>query len=163
MSGPKRASGVGDQIRVEIADLLAREVHDPGIGFLTITYVKVTSDLQQARVYYTTMGDEKARRESQRALDRAAPFLRRQLGRRLSLRRVPDLQFFSTPASSGRTGSSRSCRTSMLSGPSARKAAIPTMTSRQTMSARGTDDQQRIGSTSFSRLSASCGSGGSSC
>jgi ribosome-binding factor A len=45
-------------------------------------------------VYYTTMGDEKARRESQRALGRAAPFLRRQLGRRLRLRRVPDLQFF---------------------------------------------------------------------
>jgi len=89
-----RASRVGDQLRVEIADLLAREVHDPGIGFLTITYVKVTPDLQQARVYYTTMGDEKARRESQRALERAAPFLRRQLGRRLRLRRVPDLQFF---------------------------------------------------------------------
>ena len=89
-----RPSRVGDQLRAEITDLLAREVHDPGIGFLTITHVKVTSDLQQARVYYTTMGDEKARRESQRALDRAAPFLRRQLGRRLSLRRVPDLQFF---------------------------------------------------------------------
>ena len=69
-------------------------MHDPGIGFLTITYVKVTPDLQQARVYYTTMGDEKARRESQRALERAAPFLRRQLGRRLRLRRVPELQFF---------------------------------------------------------------------
>jgi ribosome-binding factor A len=89
-----RASRVGDQIRVEIADLLAREVHDPGIGFLTVTYVKVTPDLQQARVYYTTMGDEKARRESQRALERAAPFLRRQLGGRLRLRRVPELQFF---------------------------------------------------------------------
>ena len=94
MSGPDRASRVGDQLRVEIADLLAREVHDPGIGFLTVTYVKVTPDLQQARVYYTTMGDDKARRESQRALERAAPFLRRQLGRRLRLRRVPDLQFF---------------------------------------------------------------------
>jgi ribosome-binding factor A len=94
MPGPDRASRVGDQLRVEIADLLAREVHDPGIGFLTLTYVKVTPDLQQARVYYTTMGDDKARRESQRALERAAPFLRRQLGRRLRLRRVPDLQFF---------------------------------------------------------------------
>jgi ribosome-binding factor A len=89
-----RAARVGDQLRVEVADLLAREVHDPGIGFLTVTYVKVTPDLQQARVYYTTMGDDKARRDSQRALERAAPFLRRQLGRRLRLRRVPDLQFF---------------------------------------------------------------------
>jgi ribosome-binding factor A len=90
----ERPSRVGDQIRVEIADLLAREVHDPGIGFLTITRVAVTPDLQQARVHYTTMGDEKARRESRRALERAKPFLRRQLGRRLSLRRVPELQFF---------------------------------------------------------------------
>jgi len=89
-----RPSRVGDQIRVELADLLAREVHDPGIGFLTVTHVKVTPDLQQARVYYTTLGDDRARRESGRALERAAPFLRRQLGRRLSLRRVPELQFF---------------------------------------------------------------------
>src|SRR5688500_13012334 len=82
---------VGDQIRVEISDLLARAVQDPGIGFLTVTHVKVTPDLQQARVYYTTMGDEQSRRESQRALERATPFLRRQLGGRLRLRRVPEL------------------------------------------------------------------------
>jgi ribosome-binding factor A len=89
-----RPTRVGDQIRVEISDLLARAVQDPGIGFLTVTHVKVTPDLQQARVYYTTMGDERARRETQRALDRATPFLRRQLGGRLRLRRVPELQFF---------------------------------------------------------------------
>jgi ribosome-binding factor A len=89
-----RSTRVGDQIRVEIADLLARDVHDPGIGFLTVTHVKVTPDLQQARVYYTTLGDDKARRESSRALERATPFLRRQLGRRLRLRRIPELQFF---------------------------------------------------------------------
>ena len=74
--------------------MLAREVHDPGIGFLTITYVKLTPDLQQARVYYTTLGDEKARRNTARALERATPFLRRQLGKRLRLRRAPELQFF---------------------------------------------------------------------
>ena len=89
-----RPTRVGDQIRVEISDLLARNVQDPGIGFLTITHVKVTPDLQQARVYYTTMGDERARRETERALERATPFLRRQLGGRLRLRRVPELQFF---------------------------------------------------------------------
>lgn len=91
--GP-RASRVGDQIRAELADLLVREVHDPGIGFLTIIHVKVSPDLQQARVYYTTIGDDKARRESARALDRATPFLRRQIGRRLRLKRVPELTFF---------------------------------------------------------------------
>jgi ribosome-binding factor A len=90
----QRPTRVGDQIREEIADLLAREVHDPGIGFLTITHVNVTADLQQARVYYTTMGDAQARKQSHRALERVAPFLRRQLGRRLHLRRIPELQFF---------------------------------------------------------------------
>jgi ribosome-binding factor A len=89
-----RTERVGDQIRVEIADLLARVVQDPGIGFLTITHVKVTPDLQQARVYYTTLGDERARKESRRALERVTPFLRRQIGQRLRLRRVPELQFF---------------------------------------------------------------------
>ena len=90
----QRPTRVGDQIRQEIADLLAREVHDPGIGFLTITQVSVTSDLQIARVSYTTLGDDKARKDSRKALERATPFLRRQLGRRLRLRRVPELQFF---------------------------------------------------------------------
>jgi ribosome-binding factor A len=71
-----------------------REVHDPGIGFLTITHVKVTPDLQIARVYYTTLGDQKARRESSLALGRATPFLRRQIGQRLRLKRVPQLEFF---------------------------------------------------------------------
>ena len=89
-----RPARVGDQIRVEISELLAREVSDPGIGFITVTRVNVTPDLQQARVFYTSLGDEKARRESQRALSRATPFLRRQLGRRLRLRRIPELQFF---------------------------------------------------------------------
>jgi ribosome-binding factor A len=89
-----RASRVGDQIRAELASLLTREVHDPGIGFLTITQVKVSPDLQQARVYYTTIGDDKARKESARALGRATPFLRRQVGQRLRLKRVPELSFF---------------------------------------------------------------------
>ncbi len=91
---PSRPTRLGDQLRAEIADLLTRQVHDPGIGFLTITHVKVTPDLQLARVYYTTLGDDKARRESGRALGRAAPFLRRQLGSRLRLKRVPELEFF---------------------------------------------------------------------
>ena len=69
-------------------------MHDPGIGFLTITHVKVTPDLQTARVYYTTLGDQKARRETERALQRATPFLRRHIGSRLRLKRVPVLEFF---------------------------------------------------------------------
>ena len=74
--------------------MLTRQVHDPGIGFLTVTRCEVSADLQHARVYYTTLGDEKARRESARALERASPFLRRQLAGRLRLRRAPELLFF---------------------------------------------------------------------
>jgi ribosome-binding factor A len=88
-----RPDRVADQIRGEIAGLLARDVHDPGIGFVTITRVDVTPDLQQARVFYTSLGDEQAQKNSARALERAAPFLRRQIGARLRLRRVPELTF----------------------------------------------------------------------
>lgn len=94
MSQGSRPSRVADQLRAELAELVAREVHDPGIGFLTITHVKVTPDLQTARVNYTTLGDEKARRDTQRALERATPFLRRHIGGRLRLKRVPILEFF---------------------------------------------------------------------
>src|SRR5262245_54577490 len=89
-----RPDRVGEQIRLELSELIAREVHDPGVGFVTLTTVKVSPDLQLARVYYTMLGDEKARRETAKALGRATPFLRRQLGQRLRLRRVPELQFF---------------------------------------------------------------------
>lgn len=93
MSQGSRPNRIADQIRAELAGLLAREVHDPGIGFVTLTRVQVSGDLQQARVFYTALGDERARQTSARALDRAAAFLRRQIGSRLRLRRVPELKF----------------------------------------------------------------------
>jgi ribosome-binding factor A len=84
---------LGEQIRQDLSEILANEVKDPGIGFLTVTFVKVSADLQVAQVYYTALGDERARRDARRALDRAAPFLRRQLAGRLRLRRAPELHF----------------------------------------------------------------------
>ncbi|HVH28871.1 MAG TPA: 30S ribosome-binding factor RbfA [Vicinamibacterales bacterium] len=93
MSQGSRSNRVADQIRSELGDLLTREVHDPGIGFVTITRVHVSPDLQQARVFYTSLGDERAQQESRRALERATSFLRRQIGSRLRLRRVPTLTF----------------------------------------------------------------------
>ena len=93
MSQGSRPERVADQIRSELAELLAREVHDPGIGFVTLTRVRVSPDLQQARVLYTALGDEKTRAASGRALERAAPFLRRKLGARLRLRRAPEITF----------------------------------------------------------------------
>jgi ribosome-binding factor A len=88
-----RPDRIGDQLRAELSNLLAREVHDPGIGFVTLTHVQVTPDLQHARVYYTSLGQPAERRQTERALRRAAPFLRRQIAHRLRLRRVPEIHF----------------------------------------------------------------------
>ena len=93
MAQGSRPDRVAYQIRGELGLLLTRDVHDPGIGFVTITRVQLSADLQQARVFYTVLGDEKARRNSERAIDRAIPFLRRQIGSRLRLKRVPELKF----------------------------------------------------------------------
>jgi ribosome-binding factor A len=118
MSQGSRPDRVADQIRSELGQLLAREVHDPGIGFVTITRVQVSPDIQQARVFYTALGPpgpanpasltgpagpggsgnpashhDQTRRNTERALSRALPFLRRQLGSRLRLKRVPELKF----------------------------------------------------------------------
>jgi len=89
-----RPERVGEAIRNELSQLLQRDVHDPGVGFITLTQVKVSPDLQLARVYYTSMGDEKALKETAKALGRATPFLRRQVAQRLRLRKAPELQFF---------------------------------------------------------------------
>jgi len=93
VSQGSRPDRVGEEIRQELSYALAREVHDPGVGFVTLTRVKVSPDLQVARAYYTTIGDEKARRETKRALERAAPFLRRHIAATVRLRRVPELFF----------------------------------------------------------------------
>ena len=88
-----RPERVGDQIRAELSELIARQVKDPGIGFVTITYVKVSADLQVARAYYTSLGDAQAQRNTAKALERAKPFLRRQIAQRIRLRRAPELAF----------------------------------------------------------------------
>lgn len=94
MAQGARPDRVGEQIRQELSQILSQQAHDPGLGFLTLTRVKVTADLQLARVLYTVIGDEKQRKETQKALERALPYLRRQIASRIRLRRVPDLQFF---------------------------------------------------------------------
>lgn len=68
-------------------------VHDPGIGFITLTRVEMSPDLQLARVFYTSLGDAKSLAVTAKALRRATPFLRRQIGARIRLRRVPELLF----------------------------------------------------------------------
>ena len=88
-----RTIRLAEQIRIEIGDILARQVHDPGVGFLTLTRVKVTDDLLQARIFYTSMGAPAELKKTASALDRALPFIRRALGQRLQLRRVPEITF----------------------------------------------------------------------
>ncbi len=89
----KRADRVSDLLKKEISQLLLREVKDPHIGFITITDVEVSKDLQVANVYYTILGDEKQLRESAQALNRASRFIKRQLGKRLRMRYIPDIIF----------------------------------------------------------------------
>ncbi len=101
MSHGSRPDRVADQIRAELGQLLTREVHDPGIGFVTLTRVQVSPDLQWARIYYTSLGDDTARRNTTRALERATPFLRHQIGARLRLKRVPGLKFLYDDAIAG--------------------------------------------------------------
>ena len=88
-----RAERLGEQIRTEASQILTRQVHDPGVGFVTITRVRVSADLQVARIYYTALGDPTALRTTKRALVRVTPFVRRRLAERLGLRRVPEMSF----------------------------------------------------------------------
>lgn len=92
MSG-SRTERLGEQIKEEASQVLARDVHDPGVGFVTITRVRVSPDLQVARIYYTALGDDAARRATDRALERVTPFVRHQLAQRLRLRRMPEIGF----------------------------------------------------------------------
>ena len=93
MGQGSRPERVADQIRAEVTTIIARELHDPGVGFVTVTRVEVTADLQHAKVYYTSLGDATARTNTARALERAAGFMRRQIGQRLRLRHAPEIRF----------------------------------------------------------------------
>jgi len=93
MSKPtyKRADRVSDQMKQEIADILMRKIKDPRIGFVTITDVEVANDLKNAKVFFSVLGGDKA--ETLKGLKSATPFIRMELGRRMSMRVVPELLF----------------------------------------------------------------------
>lgn len=88
-----RANRVGEQIKKELSDIIQREVKDPRIGFVTITAVEVTGDLQQATAYFTVYGDEEQRSKSFAALEKAKGFIRSEVGKRIHLRKTPELIF----------------------------------------------------------------------
>jgi ribosome-binding factor A len=87
----QRTDRVDELLRQEIGAILAREVADPRIGFATVTDVETTRDLSHAKVWVSVIGDAAERRETLAALERAMGFVRRELGVRLRLRRIPAL------------------------------------------------------------------------
>ena len=89
----RRLEQIGDLLRAELSELLRREMQDPRLGFVTITNVAVSADLRNARVSVSCYGDEAAQKESLRALRGAAGFLRSEVGKRVRLRTIPQLNF----------------------------------------------------------------------
>jgi ribosome-binding factor A len=92
----KRSDRVADLLKKEIADLVFRRVKDPRVTGVTISGVDVSGDLKHARVFFCVMGrsaDEDAGRNAASGLEKAKGFIRLELGRRLSLRYIPQLQF----------------------------------------------------------------------
>lgn len=89
----RRTERLGQQIRVELAELIAREVKDPRIGFATVTRVELSADLHHARVFVSVMGSAEEQQNGLEGLSSAAGFLRHEMGHRLALRRSPELAF----------------------------------------------------------------------
>ena len=89
----KRLARLNEQLKREVSELVLRKVRDPRVGLVTITSVEVAGDLGSARVYVRTQDPNDELNESLAGLEAAAPFLRRELGRILHLRRVPELRF----------------------------------------------------------------------
>jgi len=90
----RRIDRIEEQLRVEMSEIIEREIQDPRIGLATVTRVKVSPDLRHARVFVTVLGDAEQRKKSLEGLRSAASYARRSLGKRLHhLRRIPELTF----------------------------------------------------------------------
>lgn len=87
----ERTKQLDELFRQEIAEIVTREVADPRIGFATITDVETTPDLRHAQVWVSVIGQPEERDTTIAALGRAMPFVRRELGHRLRLKRIPEL------------------------------------------------------------------------
>ena len=98
MSRFKRADRVADLIQMEISDILLRQVRDPRISAVTITGAKVSDDLRTARIFFVELGKDQCSEEVKTGLASATGFLRRELGRRLQRRCVPELLFSYDPS-----------------------------------------------------------------
>ena len=92
MAGERQAR-LGDRIRVILAERLEKGLRDPRLGFVTITDVRVTGDLQHASVFYTVLGSPEEREASAAALKSATGMLRSEVGKHLNVRLTPSLEF----------------------------------------------------------------------
>jgi len=93
MADPARAAKMADRIKVIIAKRLERGIKDPRLGFVTITDVRVTGDLQHASVFYTVYGTEDERNDTAAALKSATGMLRSEVGKNITARLTPSLEF----------------------------------------------------------------------
>lgn len=89
----ERTARLDELLLQEISRVIARDVHDPRVGFVTVTRVEVAPDLRHARVWVSLLGQPDERKQAFRALGRAMPFVRHQLGV-LRLKRIPDLHLY---------------------------------------------------------------------
>jgi ribosome-binding factor A len=89
----KRIARVNEQLKRELTTLLRGEVRDPRIGLVTITDVETSPDLYHAKVHYSIVGDDEERQRVHEGLRAAAGFLRTELGKRMHIRRAPELHF----------------------------------------------------------------------
>ena len=87
----QRTDRIDQLLRQEIGEILARDIQDPRIGFVTVTDVETAPDLSTARVWVSVIGQPDEREQTIRALQRAMPFVRHELGSRVRLRRIPEL------------------------------------------------------------------------
>ncbi|MBI0578499.1 MULTISPECIES: 30S ribosome-binding factor RbfA [Bacillaceae] len=88
-----RANRVGEQMKKELSDIIGRKIKDPRIGFVTVTDVQVTGDLQQAKVYISVLGDDEQKENTLKGLAKAKGFIRTEIGHRIRLRKTPEIIF----------------------------------------------------------------------
>lgn len=88
-----RANRVGEQMKKELGDIISRKIKDPRVGFVTVTEVSVTGDLQQAKVFISVLGDDKQKQETLIGLAKAKGFIRSEIGNRIRLRKTPEIVF----------------------------------------------------------------------
>ena len=89
----KRSDKISEAIHKIVSELLIKGLKDPRVGFVTITGVKVPTDLRQATIYFTVVGDEQARKNSEAGLNSARGFIRKEIGQALQLRFTPEITF----------------------------------------------------------------------